>query len=117
MLRLLALTCLLLLAMLRLLDGSAPVRSENVTSVDVNVAPEAVNIGCRGMLVVDFEVRSEDVAAASQHGPSALRGYRGERRTLILSVLKAIRENEISKDRTGGNVKIFLRPPQILNQA
>jgi hypothetical protein len=117
MLRLLALTCLLLLAMPRLLDGFAPVQFESLASVDVNVAPEAVNTGCRGILVADFEVHSEDVAAASHHGPSALRGYGGERRTLILSVLKAIRENEISKDRTGGNVRVFLRPPQILNQA
>ena len=117
MLRLLALTCLLLVAMLRLLDASAPVRFESVASVDVNVAPEAVNTGCRAILVADLEVHSEDAAVASHHGPSALRGYGGERRTLILSVLRAIRENEISKDRTGGNVRVFLPPPKILNQA
>ena len=117
MLRLLALTCLLLLAMVRLLEGSAPVRFESVGNVNANVAREAVNTGCRAILVADLAVHSEDVVAASHQGPSALRGYGGERRTLILFVLKAIRENEISKDRTGGTVRVFLPPPQILNQA
>jgi len=64
-----------------------------------------------------LKVHSEDVAAASHHGPSALRGYGGERCTLIPSGLKAIRENEMSKDRTGGNVRVYLLPPQILNPA
>lgn len=117
MLRLLALTCLLLLAMLRLLDGSASVRFESVANADVNVAPKAVNTGYRAILVTYFEVHSEDLAATSLQRPSALRGYGGQRHTLILSVLNAIREDEIAKNRTAGSARVFLPPPQILNQA
>ena len=87
MLRLLALTCLLLLAMLCLLDGSASVQNGRAVSADANVAPETVNIGRRVILVADFDVRSEDSASALHHGPAVFRGSRSES-TLILSALK-----------------------------
>src|ERR1700683_26314 len=76
MLRLLALTCLLLLAMLRLLDGSVPVRFESVANVNANVACEAVNTECRAILVAVFELHSEDAAAAPHHGAKCVAGMR-----------------------------------------
>ena len=103
--------------MLRWLDGTAPVPFESVASAKVNVVPAAVTTGCRGILVAGLEVHAEAVAAAPHHGPSALPGYSGGTRTLILSVLKAMRESEVLKDRTAGNVGVFLRPSQILHQA
>jgi hypothetical protein len=108
---------LLLLAMLRLLDGSASVRHERAVSADANVAPEAVNTGGRTILVADFEVRSEDSASALHHGLTVFRGSRSESSTLILSALNAIWEGEISHGRIDGNAGVSLPRLLILNQA
>jgi hypothetical protein len=117
MLRLLALACLLLLAMLRLLQPSASVRFERAGSTDASVPPEAVNTGCGATFGASFQDRSEDAAAALRDGPTALRVARNESRTGFLSTLTAIRETEILQSRIGSNAEAFILPQLILSQS
>ena len=116
MLQLLALTCLLLLAMLRSLDGFASGRFDSAASTGANVALKAVNKGCGAIFVADFKVRSDDAASDLQGRTTAIRGSRSESRMLILSTLNAIREKPKSgHGRIGGNDGVPLPSRLVLN--
>ena len=116
MLPLLALTCLLLLAILRLLDGFASGRFDSAASTGADVALDAVNKGCGAIFVADFEVCSEDAASDRHDRPTAIRGSRSESRMSILSTLNAIGEKPKSAHgRIGDNDGVPLPSRLVLN--
>src|SRR6266478_9962343 len=108
MLRLLALTCLLLLAMLCLLEGSASVQNGRAVSADANVAPETVNIGRRVILVADFDVRSEDSASALHHGPAVFPGISQREHIDSLRTEMQFGKPKFQHGRIGGNAGVSL---------
>src|SRR6266446_4038075 len=116
MLRLLALTCLLLLAMLCLLDGSASVQNGRAVSADANVAPETVNIGRRVILVADFDVRSEDSASALHHGPAVFPGISQREHIDSLRTEMQFGKTEISTWPNRWQCRSFPSTSALLNQ-
>jgi hypothetical protein len=117
MLRLVALTCLLLLAMLRFLDGSGEITVEGPMSADVNVAPGAVNTGCGATFGAIFEVRSDDAASTVHDGPAAIKTASTASHALIFSALNSVGGTEISCSRMAGTTEAFLASRLISSQA
>src|ERR1700694_3151528 len=107
MLRLVALTCLLLWAMLRFLDSSGEIAVAGPMSADAHVAPGAVNTGAEPP-----SARPSESAQTTQHRPSIMGRLPSKQiapragRALILSTLNSIGGSEISCGRLAGRAAI-----------